>query len=126
LLLLLDNCEHLVAVCAELVEALLQACPDLRVVATSREPLGCEGEWLYRVPSLSLPPGEGVRCLAFGVEKIGGAVTPDAECPTPEGLTQYEAIRLFVERAAAAQPAFAVTAANAPMVVQICRRLDGI
>jgi predicted ATPase/class 3 adenylate cyclase len=106
LLLVLDNCEHLVEACARLADALLRACPDLRVLATSREALGVAGETPYRVPSLALP---------------------DPARPPPVGaLVDYEAVRLFVERAAVAQPAFALTAHNAPAVAQVCCQLDGI
>jgi non-specific serine/threonine protein kinase len=106
LLLLLDNCEHLVEACARLVETLLQVCPRLRVLATSREALGIGGENPYVVPSLSLPDE---RALA-----------------TLEGLTQYEAIRLFIERAATVRPAFRVTVESARAVAGICRQLDGM
>ena len=109
LLLVLDNCEHLLDACARLADALLRACPHATVLATSREALGIAGETAWRVPSLSLPAPR------------------DAEPPLPpEALTRYEAVRLFVDRAVAAQPAFRVTAQNAPAVVQVCRRLDGI
>src|SRR5919202_5076504 len=104
-LLLLDNCEHLIQACAELAETLLGACPDLRILATSREPLGLAGEMTWRVPSLTLP-----------------APPP----PPPEQLSEYEAVRLFIERAVAARPDFQVTNANAPAVAQVCWRLDGI
>src|SRR5262249_33616418 len=87
LLLLLDNCEHLVAACARLVEQLLPACPQLRVLATSREPLGCEGECTYRVPSLSLPPVRGGGGWGVGGLGVGGSVgsspTPNPQLPTP-------------------------------------------
>ena len=105
-LLILDNCEHLVDACAQLVTTLLQACPTLFVLASSRESLGIAGETAYRVPSLS---------------------TPDTRRPTPhESLTQYEAVRLFIERAETVQPGFAVTRENAPAIAQICHRLEGI
>jgi predicted ATPase/DNA-binding CsgD family transcriptional regulator len=105
-LLVLDNCEHLVETCAELAEALLRSCPDLRVLATSREALGITGEVAWPVPSLSLPD---LRRL-----------------PDIDSLPQYEATRLFVERTAAAKPTFALTEQNAPAVAQVCYRLDGI
>jgi non-specific serine/threonine protein kinase len=104
LLLLLDNCEHVVATCAQLAESLLRACPHLHILATSREPLGITGEQPYRVPSLSLPQGS---------------------CQLSTVL-QSEAVRLFVERAATAQPGFALTAENVDVVAQVCCRLDGI
>jgi non-specific serine/threonine protein kinase len=105
-LVVLDNCEHLIAACAQLVEPLLRAAPALHVLATSREGLGITGEAVWRVPSLSTP-GASVR------------VNPDA-------LTRYEAVRLFADRAAAVRPAFVITNENATAVADICRRLDGI
>jgi predicted ATPase len=105
-LLLLDNCEHLLQACAHLADALLQACPNLRIVATSREALGIAGELTYRVPSLSLPD----------LKRL----------PSPESLTEYEAVRLFVDRAAFGKPGFQVTRANALAVAQVCQQLDGI
>src|ERR687893_2608707 len=105
-LLVLDNCEHLVEACAELAEALLHSCPKLRVLATSREALGITGEVAWLVPSLSLPD---LRRL-----------------PAVENLSQYEAARLFFERAAAANPTFELTEQNAAAVAQVCYRLDGI
>ena len=106
LLLILDNCEHLVDACAQLVDTLLKACPHILILASSREVLGIAGEASFRVPSLS---------------------TPDARrLPSFETLTQYEAVRLFIERAEMALPGFAVTKENAPAIAQICYRLDGI
>jgi predicted ATPase len=106
ILLVIDNCEHLIGACAQIVENLLRACPDLRVLATSRERLGIGGETAWRVPSLSLPD--------FGSR------------PPIESLRQYEAVRLFIDRATSAVPGFMVTDQNAPEVAQICHRLDGI
>jgi predicted ATPase/class 3 adenylate cyclase len=106
LLLMLDNCEHLVAACADLTTALLRACPQVRILATSREGLGVPGETLWRVPSLSLPD---VRRL-----------------PPSEDLVLYEAVRLFVDRAVAMAPGFTITSENAAAVAQVCQRLDGI
>jgi non-specific serine/threonine protein kinase len=106
LLLVLDNCEHLIEACAELAEALLRFCPELRVLATSREALGITGEVAWPVPSLSLPD---LRRM-----------------PDIESLPRYESARLFVERAAAVKPTFALTEQNAPAVAQVCYRLDGI
>ena len=105
-LLVLDNCEHLVEACAELAEALLRFCPELRVLATSREALGIVGEVAWPVPSLSLPD---LRRL-----------------PEIGSLPSYEATRLFVERAEAVNPTFALTEQNASAVAQVCYRLDGI
>jgi non-specific serine/threonine protein kinase len=113
LLLVLDNCEHLLDACAALADALLRACPGLRVLATSRAPLRFGGEALYHVPSLRLPPS--------------GDEAPGA--PAPAGgawADPAEAVRLFADRAAAALPGFAVTAENAAAVARICRQLDGL
>ena len=105
LLLILDNCEHMVGACAALADALLRACPDVTILATSRAPLGVAGETTFPLPSLSLP---------------------DPKRPPPvEDLPQFEAVRLFLDRAQAAAPAFALTQTNAPSVIQICTRLDG-
>jgi len=106
LLLILDNCEHLIEACAQLVEALLRACPNVKIVASSREVLGIAGETTFRVPSLSLPD---IRRL-----------------PPVETLGQYESIRLFVDRASAVRPEFELTDANAPTIAQVCHRLDGV
>lgn len=105
LLLVLDNCEHLIETCAQLADELLRACPYLKIIASSREALGVAGETSYRVPSLALP-GAGEE--------------------TPEKLLQSEAARLFIERAQAAKPGFTLTGSNAPAIAAICRRLDGI
>ncbi len=105
-LLILDNCEHLIETCAELAEVILRACPCVRILATSREALGIAGETLFRVPSLSLPDVK--QAVGF------------------ETLAQSEAIQLFVDRARAVNPDFALTPANAPAIAQICQRLDGI
>lgn len=106
LLLLLDNCEHLIQACAELVQTLLKSCPRLKVLATSREALSTEGEMCFSVPPLSLPE---IQALS-----------------TPEILLQSEAARLFVERAAAVESKWQLTEQNAQSVAQICRRLDGM
>ncbi len=111
LLLLLDNCEHLITACAELAEAVLRNCPTVRILASSREALGIAGETTLRVPSLALP------------QRNTGA---QPERPAIGMLLRYEAIRLFIERAQAVQPGFVLTEANAPAVLHICRRLDGI
>lgn len=106
LLLILDNCEHLVDACARLADTLLRACPGLRLLATSREALDIGGETLFPLASLSLPSGPAL--------------------PPADMLRQYESVRLFVDRATAAQPAFRFSAGNAPAVAQVCSRLDGI
>jgi predicted ATPase/class 3 adenylate cyclase/DNA-binding CsgD family transcriptional regulator len=105
-LLVLDNCEHVVDACAELVTSLLSASPSVSVLTTSREPLGVPGEITWRVPSMRCP-------------RLEGPVDP----PT---LSQYDAVVLFVERARRARPSFAVSDANAPAIAQVCHRLDGI
>jgi non-specific serine/threonine protein kinase len=105
MLVILDNCEHLVSACAHLVHEWLGACPSVRVLATSREPLSIPGEAAYIVPPLSLPP--------------------DGTQADPDALRRSEAGRLFEDRAARASHGFAVTPANARAVAQICRRLDG-
>jgi predicted ATPase/DNA-binding SARP family transcriptional activator/tetratricopeptide (TPR) repeat protein len=110
LLLVLDNCEHLVAACAELARRLLQAGPGLRVLATSRELLGVAGEVVWPVPPLAVPDAAGA----------------DGDGAAPEALAGYDAVRLFAERAAAADPAFTLDAATAPVVAELCRRLDGL
>jgi predicted ATPase/class 3 adenylate cyclase len=121
LLLVLDNCEHLIEACAGLADALLRACPRLQLLATSREALGIAGETPYQVPSLALPPVPDGAGPARGRAASGG----DAEPPV-EALTQYEAVKLFIERAATVRPDFAVTRQNAPAIAQLCYRLDGI
>jgi predicted ATPase len=103
-LLLLDNCEHLIEGAAQLADYLLSRCPDLRVLATSREPLGIFGESLCPVSSLGLP---------------GPQATAD------EALT-YPSVQLLVDRASAVDPDFRVDADNVEAVVEICRRLDGL
>jgi predicted ATPase len=106
LLLLLDNCEHVIEACAHIVESLLQGCPRLRILTSSRELLGIAGEASIRVPPLAVPHSR--------------------ELPAIEQLIDYEAVRLFVERARAVQPQFGVTPENALVIVQVCQRLDGI
>jgi len=105
-LLVLDNCEHLIEACAALAETLLQFCLDLRILATSREALGITGEVARPVPSLSLPD---LRRL-----------------PDIESLPHYESARLFLERTVAVKPTFTLTEQNASAVAQVCYRLDGI
>ncbi len=106
LLLILDNCEHMVETCARLADTLLKGCPHVQILASSREALNIAGEQTYRMPPLSLP------------RTTQGA--------TAASLSQYEAVRLFVERALSVQPTFAVTNHNAPFVAQLCVHLDGI
>ncbi|WCN81161.1 BTAD domain-containing putative transcriptional regulator [Micromonospora sp. LH3U1] len=104
LLLVLDNCEHVIAHAARLTGRLLSACPALRVLATSREPLGLAGEALCPLSGLTLPP-------------------PDA--PALD-VDDYAAVRLFAQRAADVAPDFTVTSANVEVVLRICRSLDGL
>ena len=104
LLLVLDNCEHVIAACAELAERLLAGCPRLRVLATSREPLRIGGEVAWRVPSLPVPSHD-----------VG-----------PDLVGRFESVRLFVERASDAAPGFVLDAENAAAVAEVCRRLDGM
>jgi predicted ATPase/DNA-binding CsgD family transcriptional regulator len=110
LLLVLDNCEHLLGACAQMAETLLQACPHLRILTTSREPLNISGETVWTVPPLSF--------LEFPLHP---GITPD-----PSTLLNYEAIRLFIERASAASSSFSLTQQNAAAVAEICQRLDGL
>ncbi len=105
MLLVFDNCEHLIEAVARLVDVLLGTCPRLRVLATSRETLGIAGEASWMVPSLSVP---GPRN------------------PSPTELEGYESARLFMERARYRDPSFTLTPRNARAVAQICQRLDGI
>jgi non-specific serine/threonine protein kinase len=106
LLLVLDNCEHLLDACAKLAGALLKTCFNLRILATSREAIGVAGESICQVPSLATPEPTATMSL--------------------ESLCQFEAVRLFKDRAVAVQPRFALTSATAPAVVQICWRVEGI
>ncbi len=112
-LLVLDNCEHLIEACAQLANTLLRTAPDLKILTSSREPLGINGETTYPVPSLSFP-GDPLSTEASG------------NANSVEALARFEAVRLFVDRAQRVQPTFAVTPANAPALAEICRRLDGI
>jgi predicted ATPase/class 3 adenylate cyclase len=112
LLLILDNCEHVVAACARLAEVLLRSCPHLRILASSREALGIAGEAAWVLPALSLPE-EYWRDIAGGPDAI-------------DRLMEFEAVRLFVERATTARPSFRLTNENVLVIAQICWRLDGI
>ena len=106
LLLILDNCEHLRIACAQLTERLLLGSPQLKILTTSREPLGLAGETTFLVPSLSLPD----------------------EVPSmlPSDLARYDAPALFFERAKSVLPSFTATEQNMTAILQVCRRLDGI
>lgn len=109
LLLLMDNCEHLLVACASLIHTLLIRCPDLRILATSRESLGLAGERTYRVPSLSAPD-----------------VSRQAAPVQTTTLFDSDAAKLFVDRARQVSPRFAFTEQNAVSIATICHRLDGI
>jgi predicted ATPase/DNA-binding SARP family transcriptional activator/DNA-binding CsgD family transcriptional regulator len=102
----LDNCEHLIGAAAGLVEELLHSCPRLRVLATSREPLGIGGEVVWQVDPLSLPDTK--------------------RAASAEDLMRYEALRLFVDRAHLRLPDFSLTEENAQAVARVCRKLEGI
>lgn len=105
LLLILDNCEHLIEAAAHVADTILRAAPNVRILATSREPLRISAERAYRVPTLAVPPGN---------------------APSAEEALGYGAVALFAERARAGDPTFALSDENAPTVAEICRRLDGI
>jgi non-specific serine/threonine protein kinase len=127
-LLILDNCEHLIDACAGLVVTLLRACPELRILATSREALGVPGEMIVAVPALGLPAStEPSGGAAGGHERGRGTGGKDGAPSSPVDLRdQPEAIRLFVERAQSAAPGFTLSDGNVAAVEQLCRRLDGI
>ena len=106
LLLILDNCEHLVEDCARFAETILQAAPNVKILATSREALGIRGEQIYHVPPLSTPQSK--------------------QLTTSEELTQFESVQLFIERAALVSPNFHLTRDNTSAIAQICLHLDGL
>ncbi|MGH3693701.1 MAG: LuxR C-terminal-related transcriptional regulator, partial [Pseudonocardiaceae bacterium] len=105
-LVALDNCEHLLGACAQFADGLLRSCASLRILATSRAPLGVPGELTWRVPSMSLP----ARPERMPIEVV----------------RQSDAVLLFIDRATQVRPDFVITAANAPAIAQICSDLDGI
>jgi predicted ATPase/DNA-binding SARP family transcriptional activator/DNA-binding CsgD family transcriptional regulator len=105
-LLILDNCEHLIDAAARLADALVDACPRLRVLATSREPLGVRGELSWLVPPLSVPDAQ--------------------QSPTAQELEGYESARLFADRASRRHPGFELTPGNATAVAQVCAEVEGI
>ena len=104
-LLILDNCEHLLDACAQFITALLTSCPNLKVLATSREALGIPGESIYTMPSLPLPEQDG---------------------DSLETMSEFESVQLFAERASLSLTSFQLTKENIQTVVDICRRVDGI
>ena len=103
---MLDNCEHLVAAVSDLVVGLRATCPNLRFLLTSRRPLRLSGEDVIVVPPLSLPD--------------------QATVATPESITHYEAVNLFLDRATSARSDFELTPDNAPAVAELCRDLEGV
>ncbi len=105
ILIVLDNCEHVIGECAKIAETILQRCPQVHLMTTSREPLGISGETIYRVPSLSLPESDDE-----GIESIGGS----------------DAIALFLDRAKAQGVDLVLNSDTSPLVTSICRRLDGM
>ena len=106
MLLVLDNCEHLLASCAEFVDGLLNSCAEIRIVATSREALNVQGERVIQLPPLGVPDARSV--LSF------------------ESVRSADAIKLFVDRAQTVRSGFELTSANFSSVAEVCRRLDGI
>jgi non-specific serine/threonine protein kinase len=130
-LLLLDNCEHLADACSGLIAALLRACPELRVLATSREPLGVAGEICWPVPPLTVP---GTLALATVSPNASNAASNRRVLESPHGsqpawidtVLASEAGRLFVERARAVRPSLTLTDESAGAIARICQQLDGI
>ncbi|MDN5766523.1 MAG: AAA family ATPase [Humibacillus sp.] len=114
LLMVIDNCEHLLAACARLVGAVLAGCPGVVVLATSREPLHVDGEYTLRVPSLALPTSD------------WNTATDVTDLTALMALARLPSVVLFVERAAQVRPGFVLDAQNAAGVVELCRRLDGM
>ena len=106
MMVILDNCEHLIEVCAQIADSLLHAAPRLKILATSREALGIAGETAYRVPSLPLPDPRQLQDL--------------------DALAQNDCVHLFIDRAMASYPSFRLKEKNASAIADICRRLDGI
>ena len=106
LLLLLDSCETAIDAVASLAEAIVEQTSGTEIIATSREPLGAKGEWLHRLPPLECPPAQVVLSLS--------------------DLLTFPAIQLFIERASASLDGFELTSSNAPLVSEICRKLDGV
>ena len=130
MLLVLDNCEHLIDACARFCQALLADCPRVRILATSREPLRVRGENVWRVPPLTTPTPALGPTPAGPTGPTASAGGPAAGAwPSPNGveaLDRNEAVRLFVVRAASARPSFALGPDNAPAIGELCRALDGV
>jgi predicted ATPase/DNA-binding winged helix-turn-helix (wHTH) protein len=106
MLLLLDNCEHVIEGCASVIAALLKGCRGVSILTTSREPLHIPGEWVQQISPLALPPLSAASSLKEAI--------------------QYPAIRLFIDRACAALATFSPTDSDAPVIIDICNRLDGV
>jgi len=113
ILLVIDNCEHLILACARVIETLLQKCPELKILATSREVLGITGEVAWNVPPLSLPD-------------LNPWANPISAQTAVLSYKESESVQLFVNRAEAIAPDFKLTAENGPRVAEICRHLDGM
>ena len=132
---MLDNCEHLVVAAATLADRVLAGCPGMRILATSREPLNINGETLWPVGPLALPPDRAVApdagrrpdsALAAGSSGVGGGAGPGVRPDAVAEVRSYASVALFEQRARAVSPGFSVTAANAEAVQRICRALDGM
>ncbi len=131
-LLVLDNCEHLVAAAATLADRVLAACPRVRIMATSREPLNITGEALWTVGPLTLPP-DPAATPSFYAERSGVTVMPEAARIAGRAgngdaghIQDFASVRLLTQRARAVRPGFEVTGGNAAAVARICRALDGM
>jgi predicted ATPase/DNA-binding SARP family transcriptional activator len=128
-LLVLDNCEHLVAAAADVADRVLAACPRVRILATSREPLAITGEALWTVGPLTLPPDPAVSSSIHAeraVVSLPGQAEPSGAFGGGAPEENYASVRLLAQRARAVLPGFEVTQANASAVARICRALDGM
>ncbi|MHB1593557.1 MAG: LuxR C-terminal-related transcriptional regulator [Streptosporangiaceae bacterium] len=127
LLLILDTCEHLLPGCAALARSLVDECPAIRIVATTRQPLGIPAEAIWRVPPLGLPP-ERPGSPRPGSPQPGSPQpgSPQTGWPRPDAAPAAESVMLFAARARAAAPGFRLDAAAAPAVSRICLALDGM
>jgi predicted ATPase/class 3 adenylate cyclase len=125
LLLLLDNCEHVIAAAAQLADKVLSNSPSTTILASSREALGLEGEVAFQVPSLGLPEAASAQDPAGAQSTRAGEPAADDDAWLSD-VAASESVRLFTDRATAVSPSFALTPANARAVLDICRRLDGI
>ena len=131
-LLVLDNCEHLVAAAATLADRVLAACPRVRILATSREPLNITGEALWTVGPLTLPPDPAVTPSFYAERRGPGVTLPPGSAAGPTGngetgrIQDFASVRLLAQRAGAVRPGFEVSEGNAAAVARICRALDGM